>query len=69
MVARYWSAGMTPRRPVTFFQEAFERDLNHVVVTKLRVCLGGDGAEVFPMILFPEGTDEPVFCVKPGAVD
>ena len=40
-------------------QEAFERDLTHVVVTKLRVCLGSDGPEVLPMILFPEGTNEP----------
>jgi len=51
--------GNDTKETCDILQEAFECDLTHVVVTKLRVCLGGDGPEVLPMILFPEGTDEP----------
>ena len=39
-------------------QEAFEGDLTHMIVTKLRVCFGSKGPEVLPVILFPEATDE-----------
>ena len=51
--------GNDTKETCDILQEAFERDLSHVVVTKLRVCLGSDRPEVLPMILFPEGADEP----------